>query len=450
MLRIAPWISRAKSRFFDRLKRHPIACARARAALSRYPLPPGDFVTLDLLEKTDRDAIRRRTEALGPVFKGIAWNELCICIVGLDRCRRFTETHRSDLRVLSLQLDHLIPKGFFCAMEGADHRDIRRATHRALRGCPVAPQDSFPNETVLEAIAAGALRNYADRAAEHANSAAAYTASMSSIATSMLTWMFFGAEPGTAEHQRFLAYFHELGPDGLVWNPQKREENTFRAFRDDLWAEVEALQAGTGRLSGGGMLARMVMDGTLDESMLGNLIYQVEMARSDLENFFRWLTRHASDDSALLEQIAAEDRADDGVRPLTEAFVLETLRTDQSERAMRRAERDIVFDGFLIPRHAMIRLCLWESHHAESSFADPHRFAPQRFLAEMPGTDRFAPFGIDHHKCPYGGVATRIGVVFLRTLARGYRVTALTPGPAVRGSNLWGPAPEFAVQLKPR
>ncbi len=83
--------------------------------------------------------------------------------------------------------------------------------------------------------------------------------------------------------------------------------------------------------------------------MLGNLIYQAEMGRSDMKNFFRWLTRHATDDPTTLDRIRAEEAAGDGARPLAEAFVQETLRTDQSRAgAIRIAKRDIVFDGFLI------------------------------------------------------------------------------------------------------
>lgn len=439
----------AKQRLFEPLRRHPVAYARVRAALSRYPLPPGDYAALDALEKADRDALRKRAEALGPVFKGIAWDEFYVCIVGLDRCRRFTQDHRTNVRVMTIELDHLIPKGHISAMEGDDHRDVRRAMQRALRGTPVGSNDPRSSDPVLEAIVAGALRDYAHRAAEHANAADAFTAAMSAMSTAMLTWMFFGAEPGTAVQRRFLAHFRELGPYGLVWNPQKRQEIAFRAFFDDVRTEVEAMRAGTGTLSRAGLLARMVEEEALDESMLGNLIYQAEMGRSDMKNFFRWLTRHATDDPATLDRIRAEAAAGDGARPLAEAFVQETLRTDQSERLIRIAKRDIVFDGFLIPRHATIRLCLWESHHAECAFADPHRFDPERFLTERPGNDRFAPFGVDHHQCPMGGPVVKMGVIFVRALARGYRVTALTEGPPVRGGYHWEPAPRFAVELRP-
>ena len=51
----------------------------------------------------------------------------------------------------------------------------------------------------------------------------------------------------------------------------------------------------------------------------------------------------------------AEEAASDGPGPLTRAFVWETLRTDQSERCIRHPNRDIVFDGFLIPQHKIGR-----------------------------------------------------------------------------------------------
>ncbi|MBM4255949.1 MAG: hypothetical protein FJ147_08635 [Deltaproteobacteria bacterium] len=300
-----------KATLFDWLQPYPVTYARIRAALSRHPLPPGDFIALDPLERADRDTLRQRAEVLGPIFKGIAWGELCIFIVGLDRCREITQQHGSDLRVISMELDHLIPKGLLHIMEGDDHRLYRRAILQALHGIELAA-----NESVLEAIVATALRDYVQRSGEHNNAANAYTTAMSAIATAVVTWLFFGAEPGTAVHERFLAHFRELGPYGLVWHPQQRQENAFRAFRDDLRAEVTAIRTGSGNLRKGGLVAQMVEQGTLDDTLLGNVIYQAEMGRSDLKNWFRWLTRHVADEPAVLARIGAEDMGHEWVRPL--------------------------------------------------------------------------------------------------------------------------------------
>ena len=164
-------------------------------------------------------------------------------------------------------------------MEGDEHKHYRRATNHALNCIELGA-----NESVLEAIAAAALHDYAEPAGEHVPDV--YTAAMSAIATGMLTWLYFGAEPGTAAHRRFVTHFRELGPYGLVWNPQKRQENAFRAFRDDVRAEVEAMRTGSGNLRSTSLLAQMVEQGACDETMLGNLIYQAEMGRSDLKNFW--------------------------------------------------------------------------------------------------------------------------------------------------------------------
>jgi len=422
---------------------------------SRHPLPPGDLDVLDILEQRDRDFLRKRAKYLGPVFKGVAWDKLNVCVVGLDLCRKITRDHGHEMSVDTMELDHLIPKGFLSAMEGDDHQHYRAIIQAALKKLQIASDDS-----ILDSIATEGLRDFASRTSEHNDSPEAFTSAMSAIATSMVTWLFFGAEPETEVHERFLQHFRELGPYGLVWNPKKRQENAFSAFRDDLLAEVELVHAGTSTLSSDGMLGQMINKGALDETLIGNLIYQAEMGRSDITNFFRWLTRHVADDPDVLARIAYEEAGNSekagrtdktsesgGDRSLAESFVLETLRTDQSERLMRRAKRDFVFEGFLIPQFATIRLCLWESHHSEDNFVDPHQFDPARFLADAPGRDRFAPFGVDSHQCPFGSPVIRIGSVFVRALAHGFRLSPLSEGPPVRGAYHWEPAPKFTVHL---
>lgn len=437
-------VQNSKEALFERLQKRSSLVARAKATLSRHPLPPGELdPPLDLIEKSDRSALLKRAARLGPIFKGTDYDELCVCIVGLARCRRFLAAHVTDLRVSTIEVDRMIPKGFLCQMEGADHLHYRRATARAVHGA-----DVVSNQLALERIATEGLATYAATAAEHRNEPEAFTASVSAIATGMLTRLFLGAEIGSDAYDRFNAHFRELGPYGLVWNPQKRQEVAYQAFRDDVAAEVELLRSGQSGLAESSLLAGTLAGGTLDETALGNLIYRAEMGRSDIKNLFRWLTRHVTDDPSVLDRVADEQLGGvKGPRSVAEAFVLETLRTDQSERLMRRATNDIVFEGFLIPRNAMVRLCMWESHHDVNAFDDPHRFDPQRFLSDMPSNDRFAPFGVDHHQCPMGGISIQIGTIFLNALARHYSVKRLAEGPPVRGAYHWEPSRRFTVEL---
>ena len=171
----------------------------------------------------------------------------------------------------------------------------------------------------------------------------------------------------------------------------------------------------------------------------------VEMGRYDLRGLLRWISKYAAENPAWLERIAAD--ADGSA---AEAFVLETLRMDQSERLMRRVRRDIVFDGFLIPKGSMLRVCMWEAHKSEHAFARPFEFDPSRFCANAPNSDQFSPFGLDHHQCPFASTSILLARQFLQVLARECRLRPVGGGAAVRGAYHWEPAPDFALQLQRR
>ena len=130
--------------------------------------------------------------------------------------------------------------------------------------------------------------------------------------------------------------------------------------------------------------------------------------------------------------------------------MLETLRTDKSERLTRIVERDLLFEGYLIPRDAYVRLCLWEAHHEPETFVKPFDFNPERFMRASYGLDQFAPFGLDHHLCPLADISIRLCVVFLWQLATRYRLQGVADGLPVRGAYHWEPALDFSVVLQRR
>jgi len=137
-----------------------------------------------------------------------------------------------------------------------------------------------------------------------------------------------------------------------------------------------------------------------------------------------------------------------GGKSVTEAFVLETLRMDQSERLMRDVRREFVFDGWLVPRGSLVRVCMWEAHKEQQSFPQPFVFDPARFLGDGLAADRFSPFGLDHHHCPLAGPSVEIAMAFLLALARSYVVDGRHFEPAVRGPYHWEPSTRFEVTLK--
>lgn len=429
------------------LPRRSVAYARARALVSRHPLPPGDLVALDLVEKRDRTFLLRRATEVGPIFKAIAWGDLWVCVVGLALGRRLLREHGAALRPVTLKLEPLFPKGFLRQMQGEDHRRYRKVLLRAIRG-----EDLAANRHGLDAIASDALARYAAATRNDEDSAADFIRTLNAIASGMLVQIFFGAQFGSPAFARVLAGYGRLGPYGLVWNLGPAQHAAFAEIRDFLLAACGSATRPAG--SENSILGQLVRDGAVDATLLGNLIYMVEMGRYDTYSLFRWLVKYAAEHPALLEAIAREETAHTpppGRRSMAEAFVLEALRTDQSERLTRTAQRDIVFGGFLIPKFSTVRVCLWEPHHDAAVFTDPFRFDPARFLAEKdPGADEFAPFGLDAHQCPFGDLAIGLAVIFLRALARAYVPESIGDGLPVKGLYHWEPASRFGVKLRPR
>ena len=420
--------------------------AYVRAAFSRHRLPPGKLVRLEAEEKLDRRCILHCAAEWGPVFKAVGWNEFCVCIVGLSLGRRLLREHGDHLKPITLDLRPLFPTGFLRQMQGEDHQKYRQTLNRAIRASDLAE-----NTRGLEEITRRALAVYVTMEGEHRNAADAYIATLSTITTEMLIQLFFGARLGTSTYDALVAGYRKLGPYGLIWNLGENQKAAFSDLRDCLLAHFSGDPRQLPAESRQSILGRMVEEGMPDATMLGNLIYMVEMGRYDSYSLFRWLTKYATDHPEMLARIALEDRdAPAPGKSLTEAFVLETLRMDQSERLMRRAQRDLVFDGYLIPKSATVRVCLWESHKSPDAFSDPLRFDPIRFLTTPPTSEDFAPFGLDHHRCPFADMSIKMGIVFLRLLARNYTASSVGDGLPVRGAYHWEPAGRFGVRLRPR
>lgn len=424
------------------LRRGRMARLLVRGAWSRPPWPPGPLIRLDQCEKADRRFLLAHAAQHGPIFKALAGDDFWVCIVGLSKAQRFLNEHGSRARPVTMELGHLFPRGFLRQMTGDDHATYRKTLTQAVRAADVGVL-----RPDLEAIAARGLDELCHpHEVEHPHASGRWVEVLTEMATAMLIRFFYGATPGTEFHEVLRAGYRKLGPHGLIWHPGPAQEQAFQFLQE----EVRRSLGSTGRMTGG-VAWHIAQAGQLDDTMLGNLIYMVEMGRYDLHGLFRWLTRYAGECPDVLNLHApggppAPAAGENRVR----AFVLETLRMDQSERLLRRMEADAVFDGYLIPRGAMVRLCLWEAHKDEDIFPQPFRFSPQRFITCPPGRDQFAPFGLDHHHCPLAAVSLHLGEAYVRTLARDFQVTVVNDGPPVRGPYHWETSPALTLHLRRR
>lgn len=393
-------------------------------------LPPGDLIDIDIEELQDRQLLMDLAAQHGPIFKGRIEGQLAICIVGLSLGKRFLREHADDVQASSLDITRVVPAGFMRRMQGETHRHYRRMLMAALSSGGFVLES-----TAIRQIMAGRMRDYA---AARDFSPEAWQRALYDTAARVMILVMLGFGPDTPTGRRLFEAFHRLGPHGLVWNLTDVQTDAFAHIRSILDAAMTS-----GSVPPVSLLGRLLAQSGFDDTLLGNLIYMTEMGRYDMQTFFRWLSRHGTVQREALR--AATWAADTDIRPLR-SFVLEVLRSDQSERLMRRCLRDVEFEGYRFPKDTTIRVCMWESHHDASRFVAPMRFQPDRFAREKPDPERFSPFGLDRHQCPFNELSTSLAAIFLEALA-GFDSRPIGDGSAIRGAYHWEPPASFSVEI---
>jgi len=436
---------------FERLKarlRPPawIVLAYLKSARAGHALPPGRLIDLYDREFRERRYLLNRAADAGNIFKALQFNRIIICLVGLNACARLLSEHASRLRANSVDVTSLFPKGILRNLEGDDHQRYRHALVTALNAS-TRNDASRTNTTIIDHW----LRKHAARHPQRASSANELTRTLDKIATGMLIDLYFGVKFGTDDFYDLMTLFHNLGPEGFVWSIGDEQKQAFGAIRKFLLDRLPESASAPAAASASGVMSSSFSAQHLDEVLLGNLIYMVEMGRYDLHSLLRWLLKYAGESPDLMRRIASDDTAGPhDEKSLARAFVQETLRMDQSERLRRVVTEDFVFDGYFFPKNAIVRLCLWESHKLPENFHEPFVFNPQRFLDQQYSVEAYAPFGLQQHRCPMAEPVMQMGACFVKTLADGYQVDPVRKPEANRGKYHWQPGAEFSVLISPR
>lgn len=421
--------------------------ARLRALLAGGRLPPGNLEGLDVVEKYQRAVLLHQAAQHGPIFKVSAYGKFWVCVIGLALGRKLLREHGESMTPVTIDVEAMVPAGFMRQMSGETHSKYRTSLARAI-----AREDSNRSYAALESIATGHLRRYLERQSTNVNLASVYKRTLEAIVCGMLIHIVFGAKPGTEFFETLMRKFEELGPHGSSWTQGERQMRAFAAIRRTVLDQLAA-SSGDGRHESAGLAHRLFAQDELDDTMLGNLILMVEMGRDDAAGLFRWLSRYACRRPDWMCAIGAEqpsDSPDPYAGSRAAALVLETLRSDQSSRLLRIVDKNIAFEQYLLPKNTLLRICLWESHRAESVFERPFEYMPERFIDRHYRADEFSPFGLDRHHCPFSAMTLLIGCAFLRALARDFELSAIDDGEPSKGPYFWEPAINFAVTLRAR
>lgn len=400
-------------------------------------LPPGELIDLESLERFNRKVLIELADQHGEMFKICEEGRPQICIMGLERGRNLLSQHAASLRPVNIDLTSLFSAGFMRLMAGETHKRYRNALIAALNEL-----DTVSAQNDLDVIAIQALRRYQKARPDPEFAAQAFRDALSDISAGFLIRLFFGARPGSELFEQLVTQFYRLGPHGVVWNVTEIQKREFK----EICATLSELTHNDVLADNSNILSTVFHGGNLDETMLGNLIYMVEIGRYDMGGLFRWIARNAAVHADHSAKIATESDAIRS-REIAQAFVRETLRMDQSERLIREVTDGFRFEGFDFQKGWRVRICLWESHKDATSFADSFTFNPDRFLISMPSSNVFAPFGLDNHQCPFSAISVSLGTQFLQSLLRNFQISAVNDGASMRGPYHWEPPIDFSVTL---
>jgi cytochrome P450 len=384
--------------------RRRILIAELKSWWKGHRLPPGNFFRLEPLLAADPKALALKSVNTGPILTSVWGDKVAICVTSLPVARRLLKRHRDDLKALSIDITSVVPKGILRTMEGIDHTTYRKHFSRAI-----SPTD-FSNQMadVRSIIAEGLDKAGSDQRPD--------TTICNEVALHLLLRTFLGLQHHSLISRELKDQFATMAPNGFAWKVGPRQKAAFETMRRRLVALAPHPKERKEVLPDS-VLGRLFEENAIDLTTIGNLIYMVEMGRADFGSFFCRIVNFLDDDWPTFSRVAQSERSELGVL-IAQSVVLETLRMEQSERLMRAARRDFVFDDLLFPKGAIVRICLWEAHKDARAFEDPFSFRSDRFLKETYTADQFSPFGLGHHKCPAADATVQLGSLFVEVYAR--------------------------------
>ncbi len=442
---------------------------RARPGFGgRAGIPPGRLLVHPTGPIDEPDHLERLAKRYGPIFKIGATFPVptltpIVCVVGHDLGLELLRDHGSALEVYPpFPTSRLIPRGFLRNMTIEDH-DRYAPVFRSAFSAVV--DDGF--ERYVADAARRALAAMAADGATRPDRGISPAGHLRSFAFDVLGRWHFGVEAGTPEQARLAASYRAMDiPMFARWTTNRSRRRTWQSTVAELARDVDHPASDTAdpprSVLGDALATARHPDrqggGGLDEAtVIGNVLQMQESGTQDLSALLLWVVKHLGDhpvwvdrvrDEATATTAAAEATTPD--RSMAEKVVRESLRLEQSEFLVRRTTADIRFRGFLLPKGWRIRICIREGHRDPAAFLDPSRFDPDRFGGALPPPSRYAPFGMDRHRCVAAQLVPLIGRIFVEELARGYRLAIVADGPREHGRFHWQPSPRLRVRLEPR
>lgn len=403
-------------------------------------LPPGSLERLPVRPWSDPEFYKAQAARYGNVFKMSQFGQPMICIVGLERANRLLLQHDEQLVAPPLPFSRFIEGGYLRYLPEETHAKYRKF-FRTL----------FYSDVIKNAeprVSAAFARGF-DAMCMRSSQSGSIRVREATMRTMFAAWaeLFYGIDEQHPDFARLKELYHVIDIRRARWSS--------KAKIDPVLTEIEAImRRRVGELANDDSppscflvsLARAHPEALNDRTILGNLIYTMQVTWGDVTGLLLWVFKMLSDHPEWRERLAREPS-----RELATRIVQETLRLEQSESRYRRATADLEIDGFRIPKNWLVRVCVRESHQDETIFPNAKAFNPDRFTGRPHTRGEYAPFGAFRLACIGEDLTKTVAAIYALELVTRFDWRVVTDGPAE--INSWahnGPNKRLAVAMTPR
>lgn len=398
-------------------------------------LPPGSLAFLPAGPWRDPEYFSRNAAVWGPVFKFRHLSRPAVAVVGLERIGGLLQAHAADLGSPPAPFNAIIPGGFVRYLRGSQHLDTAVMLRSAMSRTVV---EQCSDDITAEARAA--IEAIAGNPHE-------CTRQIDTMMLHAMMRCFLGLRRGN-DLDRFSELYRTADYRFLAKTGKPRARQAIREIIHEMRNLAERKDVPVSFLT---ELAKAHPQALGSDAMMGSFAYALHTARIDLAGLLVWVLAVMGENAQWAAALRAEYATNPGageVGGLADRIIRETLRMRQSEFIIRRARKDIDWNGFTIPEGWHVRLCVAESHRSPDAFDDPERFDPDRFLT-TPGRSRYAPLGFAPHLCPGEHLTRWIGRKLVLELARSHEIRASNVQPWEFSGFHWRPNAAMKVTLSP-
>ncbi len=298
-------------------------------------------------------------------------------------------------------------------LDGTVHRDHREILGKALRPSDLPDGGQATLERIREAVSAWPVRRRFDLGK-----------ALDRLALLLVSDLGLGEAPAEllATASQTLAGLNRASrPMGLVRKAiAPRGRSQFHALRRvaEPYLQSRLVRADPGSLAPKScVFARMAAacssggrhhgaDDVRDE-MMTVLVAMMAAFSCGLKHAFYWTLRTPGTQTQLCAPAAGASipatAGEIAGRPLLDSICKEVLRyCPDIPFAIRRTSSEVEIGGWTLPEATTIGIGIYLAHRRASSFPDPERFWPERFLSARPTRFEYLPFGGGRRGCVAG------------------------------------------------